>query len=205
MSQGQPSEWRGWVLSAVERYQQPLLRYAVRLVGDPDAARDAVQHAFLRLCECDPPSVQGREGPWLFRVCRNKAVDRLRSLRRTATADPAEWPVGDDRQTDPTVEVERRDLASAIRGLLDAIPENQRDALTMWCEGCSYREIAEVLETTEGNVRVLMHRALKHVRNHPLVRALGATESGPSASDAVDADSANRAARARAGGEVPAR
>ncbi len=200
MSQGQPSGWRGWVLSAVERYQQPLLRYAMRLVGDPDAARDAVQHAFLRLCECDPQSVQGREGPWLFRVCRNKAVDRLRSLRRTATADPAEWPAGDQRQTDPTVEVERRDLAAVIRRLLAAIPESQREALTLWCEGCSYREIAEVLETTEGNVRVLMHRALKHIRNHPLVRALGATGSGPESDDAAGA-----AGAARAGGEVPAR
>jgi RNA polymerase sigma-70 factor (ECF subfamily) len=197
MSQGQPSGWRGWVLSAVERYQQPLLRYAVRLVGDPDAARDAVQHAFLRLCECDPQTVQGREGPWLFRVCRNKALDRLRSLRRTTTADPAEWPADDRRQTDPTTEVERHDLASAIRGLLAALPENQRDALNLWCEGCTYREIAEILETTEGNVRVLMHRALRHLRNHPLVRALAATEPAAATGDAVDAAAPGAARFAR--------
>jgi RNA polymerase sigma factor (sigma-70 family) len=178
MSQGQPIGRRQWVLAAVERFEQPLLRYAVRLVGELDAARDAVQHAFLRLCECEPSELEGRVGPWLFRVCRNKAMDRLRARRRTATADPTELCVGDCRETDPAVEIERNDLSAAIRGLLARIPANQREALTLWTEGCGYREIAQVLGTSEGNVRVLMHRALKQVRNHPLVRELAMPSPG---------------------------
>ena len=40
-----------WVLEAVDRYEAPLLRYARRLLDDCDLAADAVQHAFLKLCE----------------------------------------------------------------------------------------------------------------------------------------------------------
>jgi uncharacterized protein with beta-barrel porin domain len=44
------SEAHGWVLEAVDRFEQPLTRYARRLLGDVDLAADAVQHAFVQLC-----------------------------------------------------------------------------------------------------------------------------------------------------------
>ena len=46
-------ERRVWVLSALEEYECRLTRYAVRLVGDEDVARDAVQHAFLKMCDAE--------------------------------------------------------------------------------------------------------------------------------------------------------
>jgi RNA polymerase sigma-70 factor (ECF subfamily) len=94
--------------------------------------------------------LEGRVGPWLFRVCRNKAMDRLRALRRTTPTDPAELPVGNCRETDPAVEVERHDLSAVIRALLASLPASQREALTLWTEGCSYREIAHVIGTVRG-------------------------------------------------------
>ena len=39
-----------WVPQAVEQYEARFLRFAARLLGDEDSARDAVQQAFLRLC-----------------------------------------------------------------------------------------------------------------------------------------------------------
>ena len=42
---------RQWVLAVLDRYEAPLVRYAARLLGDGDSAREAVQHAFLQLCE----------------------------------------------------------------------------------------------------------------------------------------------------------
>jgi RNA polymerase sigma factor (sigma-70 family) len=42
---------QAWVLSVLERFEVPLLRYAQRIAPDPDTARDVVQYAFLRLCQ----------------------------------------------------------------------------------------------------------------------------------------------------------
>ncbi|NDH95507.1 MAG: sigma-70 family RNA polymerase sigma factor [Planctomycetia bacterium] len=72
-----------WVLEAVEAYELPLLRYARRLLDDFDLANDAVQHAFVKLCEQSQQQLEGRVAPWLFRVCRNKAVDHLRRAYRS--------------------------------------------------------------------------------------------------------------------------
>jgi DNA-directed RNA polymerase specialized sigma24 family protein len=41
----------------------------------------------------------------------------------------------------------------------------QREALTLWSEGFAYREIAAITGRTEGNVRVVVHRALNTLRN----------------------------------------
>ena len=82
------------VMEAVERYEMPLLRYARRLLGDIDLARDAVQHAFVQLCSESSNRLEERIAPWLFRVCRNRALDHLRrggreQLLLDITADSA--------------------------------------------------------------------------------------------------------------------
>src|SRR4051794_2063666 len=80
---GQPQPDNGpWVRRAVERYEGPLTLYAARLLGDPDAARDVVQEAFLRLCAQDRAAVEPHLAEWLFTVCRNRALDVLRKESR---------------------------------------------------------------------------------------------------------------------------
>ena len=69
---------RQWVLAALERHEAPLTRYTLRLLGEEDSAREAVQHAFLQLCEQSPEELEGREAQWLYTVCRNKALDLIR-------------------------------------------------------------------------------------------------------------------------------
>jgi RNA polymerase sigma factor (sigma-70 family) len=179
MSSG--GESQGWVLEAVDLYELPLSRYARRLLGDVDLAADAVQHAFLKLCEESQERLRGRLAPWLFRVCRNRAVDHLRRAGREAAIldDPAGMaPVG-GREPDPAVATERGDLAARLRELLRDLPAPQREAIDLWCEGLTYREIAEVTGRQEGHVRVLAHRGLSALRRHPMVRDLLAAECGP--------------------------
>jgi RNA polymerase sigma factor (sigma-70 family) len=153
-----------WVLEAVDRHEVRLLRFATRLLGDKIAARDAVQHAFLRLCGQSPERLGGHEGPWLLAVCRNHIVDVVR--RRNAVSPgndtaSADW---EGREPDPASAVERSDLAQSINRLVDRLPLQQREAIVLWSEGFDYREIARITDTSEGNVRVIVHRALKTLR-----------------------------------------
>ena len=68
---------RQWVLAVLNRYERRLMRFAARLLHDQDAARDAVQHTFLRLCDQQPADLDDRLALWLFTVCRNKAMDLM--------------------------------------------------------------------------------------------------------------------------------
>jgi len=163
---------RQWVLAALERYEAPLLRYARRLVGDDDAARDVVQHTFLRLCDRPPDSLGDRVGPWLYTVCRNRAVDWLRCQHRSPGLGENDGLQGTSREMDPAVAVEQRDLYCRLNEVVAQLPLSQREAIALWVEGCTYREIAAILNTSEGNVRVLVHRGLKAVRQHPVTQRL---------------------------------
>ena len=176
MSSG--SESSGWILEAVDLYELPLSRYARRLLGDVDLAADAVQHAFVKLCEESQTSLQGRLAPWLFRVCRNRAIDHLRRSGRERTLlDESSAAAGADgrpggREPDPAAGVEQADLVGLLRGRLADLPAAQRETIDLWCEGFTYRQIADVTGRQEGHVRVLAHRGLSALRNHPLVRDL---------------------------------
>ena len=164
-------ESHGWVMEAVDLYELPLLRYARRLLGDVDLATDAVQHAFVKLCEESRERLDGRVAPWLFRVCRNRALDHLRQSGRETAIDDCDHPdIGRGIAADPARAVEQHDLAARLRELLRELPAPQRESIDLWCEGFTHRQIAEVTGRTEVHVRVLTHRGLSALRGHPLVR-----------------------------------
>ena len=71
-----------WIRQALERYEKPLIRYACRITGDLETARDVVQDAFLRLCQADRAKVDGHLAAWLYTVCRNRAYDVRRKEGR---------------------------------------------------------------------------------------------------------------------------
>jgi len=163
---------RRWVLSVLERYEAPLLRFAARLLGDAEAARDVVQHVFLRLCDRSAEELHDRVGPWLFAVCRHKAIDVLRARRETEPIGNGDGRTGFSREADPALAAQQQELYRRINDLIERLPSAQREAVALWTEGFAYREIARITDRREGNVRVLVHRALKHLRESPAVRRL---------------------------------
>lgn len=159
-----PGGRRQWVLAVLDRYEAPLVRYAAGIVGDGDSAREAVQHAFLQLCEQSPDELHGREAPWLFRVCRNKALDLVRLRRRQLGDGEADLAALAGREPDPAEAFERQELCGELGRLLEDLPDNQREAIHLWCEGFSYREISRIAGHSEGNVRVLVHRGIAKLK-----------------------------------------
>ncbi len=172
MSDSAAGDRQTWVLSMLEEYEAPLARFAARLLGNDEAADDVVQHAFLRLCEQTPDDLRGREAQWLFTVCRNKAIDILRGRSRAASLDRSEVPVSQSKEPDPADAAEKKELYGRLNALVDELPTNQREAVALWSEGFTYRQIAEMVDRREGNVRVLVHRAVKRLREMPIAKQL---------------------------------
>ena len=151
-----PPNHAEWIRDAVGRYEAPLMRYAYRLLGDVELAREVVQDAFLRLWQADPATLDGRLAPWLYRVCRNRVTDVLRKEGRMTTLSDHELETAQRSDTAPDGEV----LA-----LLAALPDNQQEALRLKFQcGLTYREIGEVTELTVSHVGVLIHNGIKTIR-----------------------------------------
>jgi RNA polymerase sigma factor (sigma-70 family) len=150
-------------MEALERFEGPLVRYAARLLGDEDSARDVVQHAFLRLCDQTPDKVADRVGPWLFAVCRNRAVDLIRVQGRMSSLE-SEHPDPPGREPDPAQTAERDETLRRLSELVAELPPARREVIDLWSAGFSYVQIAQIAGYTEVNVRVLVHRAVKQLR-----------------------------------------
>jgi RNA polymerase sigma factor (sigma-70 family) len=154
-----------WVSPLVARYEGPLILYAERLLGEPPRARDVVQETFLRLCRTPRGDVAGHEAAWLYTVCRRAALDVKRKERRMTlmtdqTADTFPSP-----SPDPASAIERSESTAEVMRMLDRLPENQKEAITLkFGHGLSYKEIAEITGHTVSNVGFLIHTGLKTVR-----------------------------------------
>ena len=71
-----------WVQTALERYERPLLQYAMSIVQDLDRARDIVQDTFMRLHNQEQEAIEGHLSQWLFTVCRNCSLKSLKKEDR---------------------------------------------------------------------------------------------------------------------------
>jgi len=181
------SDQKAWVLAALDQFEPRLLRYAQRLLGNLDEARDVVQFVFLRLCDQSPADLDDRLAPWLYTVCRNRALDLLRTNgREKSNGTSGRVAVGraanhgapltivnsHTREPDPAHTAEQSELHDLLTTLVETLPDNQREALDLWSDGFSYLEISRIIDKQEGHIRVLVHRGLKTLREHPQVQAL---------------------------------
>jgi RNA polymerase sigma-70 factor (ECF subfamily) len=131
---------------------------AHRVLGDADAAEDVVQDAFLRIWHRADryEASRGAARPWILRVVRNVAIDRLRTTgARTraetmSQADVALAPVSER----PDEAAARSERSRTLRAALAELPAEQRRAIEIaYFEGLSHSEIAERERMPLGTVK----------------------------------------------------
>jgi RNA polymerase sigma-70 factor (ECF subfamily) len=157
----------------VERHQARLLRLCERMLGDPEAARDAVQEVFLKaFAKAGSYRPRGQVFTWLYRIAVNHCLNRLRRQRivrflqlapaddesagGAAALDPA------DGAADPEAGAAARQRWLATRRAIAELPPGQRAVLVLAkFEGLAYRQIAEALGITLGAVESRLFRAMR--------------------------------------------
>jgi RNA polymerase sigma-70 factor (ECF subfamily) len=155
----------------VELYQDYLFALTVRVVGDREAAADAVQEAFFNAYRNLSRFRGDSFRSWLTRIAVNAATDVLR-LRKRRPAEPyPEWE--DDSWQPPTDESEspeRRAIVTtrnrALAVALQQITGDQRTAILLFdVEGYDYQEIAEMTGVSLGTVKSRIHRGRLALRD----------------------------------------
>ena len=176
MSSGQGSNW---VMQALVEHEAPLLRYATSLVG-PVRAPDVVQDTFMRLCAESQKDVDGHVAAWLFRVCRNRAIELVRAERRVSPLEEAGMEPSSDGG--PVSALERKRALTRVGAALSTLSEREREVLWLKVDGgLRYKEIAEVMKLSVTNVGFILHTAISKLRKElagaevPLARALERT------------------------------
>ena len=155
------------------KYLAQVYNFAVYELGDHHDAEDATERTFLAaLAGLGGFEERARpeDGPeastfriWLFRIARNVVAERRRGWRRRPEA-PLDLAMNAPDPTDVEGEVVRREAATAALRAVDGLRGDRRRAVVLrFVHEMTTAEIAAILGRSEGAVRVLIHRGLRHV------------------------------------------
>lgn len=152
----------------VRAYEPEAQRVALGMMGDVDAARDAVQESFIKAYRAIDRFELGRRfGPWLIQIVRNQCRDALRR-RKAGFEETRMTEVMTERlpsSSSPEADRGRGEAREIVWRGLGRISADHREVLVLKeLEGLSYGEIAEAVGIPEGTVASrLFHarRALK--------------------------------------------
>ena len=144
-----------------ERYKQSLFGYFYRVTcGDHAFSEDMVHQVFVRVLKYRSSfKGTGSFAKWVFHIAHHIAVDYSKSVRHYAGPDSlAIKPSG---EPDPYKSLEQQEKIILLNRALSRLKEDDREAVTLAkIQGLKYQDIAAILDTTEGAVRVKIHRAL---------------------------------------------
>lgn len=160
----------------VRTHHAALCRLARTFVGSPAVAEEVVQDTWLAVVR-GVDRFEGRSTlrTWLFHILVNRARTTATRERRTDSGiDPdadrfdgtgvwSDPPVPWTEQVDDRLAAER--VAAVARDLLDTLPDSQRQVVLLRdVEGLTAAEVAELLDISDGNQRVLLHRGRARLR-----------------------------------------
>jgi len=141
----------------INRYSDPLYRHALGMTGSPDVAEDILQTSFIKAYH-HLGEVRGRFDAWLFRIVANGCKDWLKNIRRTHLSyEEDDQPSG---YATPEEDLDRTELRTDLDYALCQLAPSLREAFIMkHVEGRSYEEMADLLVTTVGALKMRVHRA----------------------------------------------
>ncbi len=170
---------RGAFRTLVERYQVALLRIARCYVNSNATAEDVAQETWIAVLK-GAERFEGRSSfkTWLFRIVANRARSVGTREKRQVPVDSTDPVAGDRFNTegmwkepplpfaDRLADAETNaSLADTVRSAIRVLPDMQRSVVTLRdVEGLSTGEVASLLELSEANTRVVLHRARARIR-----------------------------------------
>lgn len=153
--------------SLVREYQSRLYHTCLRMMADPEDARDMAQDILVKVWR-SLPSFKGESSfsTWLYRIAVNTCLDELRRRKKAAHASVEALAESGWEPSDPEAEhllelALNRDL---LQKALQRLPDDFRTVIVLRdVNGLSYEEIAQIIDCPIGTVRSRLNRARKNM------------------------------------------
>lgn len=160
----------------VLHFQTQVYNQAYRIIGEPDAAADATQEAFISAYKKLHTYRGGSFKSWLLRIVSNACYDEYRRRKRQPIVPLVpENQDGEDIQSPTWMEdpgegpedfTQRRELSEAIQTCLDRLDFDFRTVVVLVdIQGLDYRAAADVIESPLGTVKSRLARARQSMQD----------------------------------------
>ena len=143
----------------LDRYERPVFNVALRMVRNPEDARDITQSVFLKAFEhLDSYDSRYRLYSWIYRIAVNESLNFIKRQGR-------DEPLSDDRpspERSPEDAASQANLGPLIQEALMALKSEHRAMIVLkHFRGFSYREIADIVDVPEKTVKSRLFSARK--------------------------------------------
>jgi RNA polymerase sigma-70 factor, ECF subfamily len=163
----------------VERYQNDVFRFCLHYLKNVELAKEMAQETFLRIYAArDRFDKERKFKPWMLCIARNLCLNELKR-KKTVQMETLEEFASTSRDgggemlhsaaDGPAEQLMAQERHAALWEALRELPEDAREIVVLrYFERMSAREIAEVVDSTEGAIRTRIHRVLKQLREQCL-------------------------------------
>ena len=154
-----------------ERYNRQLYRFLFNMTRQKELSEDMVQNIFLRMLKYPDGFMGfGEFKTWMYHIARNAVYDHFRKVKRTLVhydLTNLEERIEGEQNTDTRLEKEQE--LKMLETAMDKLSDENRELLIL-CrfQELKYHEIAKILNTTEGAIKVRVHRALNQLKTNYL-------------------------------------
>ncbi|MGY1607083.1 sigma-70 family RNA polymerase sigma factor [Geodermatophilus sp. SYSU D00700] len=188
---------RGAVDDLYDRFRRPAFALARRILADDTLAEDVVQDVFLSVWR-DPHAYDGARGSfssWLMAMVHHKAVDAVRReeahRRRRSRAEDDLLLGAPTAAHDVEDQAWSRVVSDRVRAALGALPDAQREALTLaYYGGYTQREVAALTSAPLGTVKTRMLAGMRRLREE--LGTVAGLAAGGALSDPTSVDGGAR-------------
>ena len=153
----------------MSKYQQMLYQHIMHMVNSHDDTNDILQNTFIKIFR-NIGKFEKRSSlyTWIYRIASNESLNflnkRKRIIAQSANGDKLnvlENNLQSDESPDP------EEIRSLLSNAIDTLPAKQKCVFNLrYFEEMSYRDMAEVLETSEGALKASFHHAVKKIESY---------------------------------------
>lgn len=160
----------------VERYQNDIFRFCLHYLKNVEIAKEMAQETFLRIYTARARfEVSRKFKPWMLCIARNLCLNELKRRKMVQMETLEEYASSSREDTgeilrssddSPYELLLTQERHRYLLEVLDRLPEESREIVVLrYFQKLSAREIADIVDSTEGAVRTRLHRILKQMRD----------------------------------------
>jgi RNA polymerase sigma factor (sigma-70 family) len=145
---------------SVDEYSDGIYRFILKQIKDKDKAKDIVQETYIKLWNKHEDVQAEKVKSYLFTAAYHTMIDQIRKDKKNVSMETAQYYV-------PSTQNRYSDLKEILNEALEKLPEIQKSAILLRdYEGYDYREIGEILNLNESQVKVYIFRGRQTLKNY---------------------------------------
>ncbi|WP_378188425.1 RNA polymerase sigma factor [Aquimarina sp. W85] len=152
----------------IEHYGKPLYWHIRNMVKDHDDANDVLQNVFIKVYRhVDNFKGDSKLFSWIYRIATNESITFLNNKAKKNNISNAELYQKLTSNLEADIYFEGDEIQLKLQKAIASLPQRQQQVFNMkYFEDLTYKEIAEILELTEGSLKATYHLASKKIETY---------------------------------------